>query len=125
MMTVEKDREKDREKILKDTFNKRITIDPADPAKGSSSFAEQSCPDCQEAMVFALQIGEQTLSLGLTTILNCLSLAEEEGFVPRIDAGKDALKDDNMWWPKVRSLYRVVEIPKKGRGDTKDVNHHK
>lgn len=51
--------------------------------------------DCQEELLFAMRDQEHEFSLGLSVVLNCLSIAEEEGFVPQ-------LPDD--WWGKLRTF---------------------
>lgn len=48
---------------------------------------------CPEELVFAMQDTKHAFSLGLTTVLECLDIAEREGYVP-------PLPDD--WWNLVR-----------------------
>lgn len=45
---------------------------------------ETFCPTCDELLVFAMRDAKHEFSLGLTTILECLALAEKRGHVPRL-----------------------------------------
>lgn len=51
--------------------------------------------DCQEELLFAMRDQEHDFSLGLSVVLNCLSIAEEEGFVPQLPDG---------WWEQLRTF---------------------
>ena len=56
----------------------------------------QDCTDCEcccEELVFAMQDTQHQFSIGLFTILDCLKIAEKQGYVP-------PLPDD--WWLLVR-----------------------
>ena len=48
---------------------------------------------CHEELVFAMQDKTHQFSLGLSTLLECLMIAEKEGYVP-------ALLPE--WWQKIR-----------------------
>lgn len=49
----------------------------------------------KEELVFALQDKNHSFSLGLTTVLTCLSIAEKEGYVPELPS---------EWWCKIRKI---------------------
>ena len=90
-----------RQKMLKDAFEQRLVLD-LDKTK------EQACPNCQEALVFAFQVGDNTISLGLSTILECLKIAEDEGYLPKIDEGKEY--GSFAWWPRAAKLCRDYNL---------------
>jgi len=48
---------------------------------------------CHEELVFAMQDTHHQFSLGLSTVLECLAIAEKDGFVPK-------LPED--WWIEIR-----------------------
>lgn len=50
------------------------------------------CDECQEELVFMMKLNEQEFALGLKTVLQCLSIAENELSVP-------PLPDE--WWNEV------------------------
>lgn len=55
----------------------------------------QDCTDfecCSENLVFAMKDNYHAFSIGLTTILECLAVAEKEGYVPRLP---------DAWWVQV------------------------
>lgn len=54
------------------------------------------CEDCLEELVFAMKDKHHDFSIGLSTILYCLAIAEKEGYVPKISPD---------WWERVRSYY--------------------
>ncbi|MCL1996832.1 MAG: hypothetical protein FWG63_11545 [Defluviitaleaceae bacterium] len=72
-----------KEKLLLDAFSKRLEI----PLDGIVAY-DQACSECQEELVFALKVGDETVSLGLTTVLQLLKVAELEGYVPNIGTEK-------------------------------------
>jgi hypothetical protein len=51
------------------------------------------CEDCLEELVFAMKDKQHEFSIGLRTILYCLTIAEKEGYVPKLPAD---------WWELVR-----------------------
>ncbi|QCZ44822.1 hypothetical protein [Levilactobacillus brevis] len=53
------------------------------------------CEDCEEELLFLMCDQEHEFSLGLSVVLNCLSIAEEEGFVPQLP---------NDWWGQLRTF---------------------
>jgi hypothetical protein len=59
---------------------------------------ENHCERCGEPLLFALQDKEHQFSMGITTVLQCLRLAEEKGFVPKLDM---------QWWFDVKANYQV------------------
>lgn len=48
-----------------------------------------------EELVFAMKDSTHNFSIGLTTILGCLSIAEEEGYLPPLPEG---------WWSDIRQF---------------------
>lgn len=54
-----------------------------------------NCERCEEELLFILQDNKSEFSLGLTTILQGLWIAQKEGYVPEIP-------DD--WWLKLRQF---------------------
>ena len=64
-----------KQKMLIDAFDKRLEL------TNPTSHTECACADCQEALVFALEINGQVISIGLNTILECLKIAEDEGYI--------------------------------------------
>jgi hypothetical protein len=51
---------------------------------------------CSDPLVFAMRDRHHDFSIGLLTVLKCLKVAEQEGFVP-------PLPED--WWPSVKYAY--------------------
>jgi len=49
----------------------------------------------EEELVFALKQGNHAFSLGLTTVLTCVAIAEKEGYVPKIPED---------WWLSIRQF---------------------
>ena len=66
-----------KEKRKQDIFNNRAV---------STGQAEDvtSCESCNEMMVFAMRDKYHEFSIGLQTILECLRIAEQEGYVPQL-----------------------------------------
>lgn len=56
-----------------------------------------NCDECLEEYIFAMKDSEHQFTIGLRTILACLSFAEEEGAVPQIPV---------QWWHKVSQRYQ-------------------
>lgn len=59
----------------------------------------QDCTEyecCTEELVFAMKDKYHEFSVGLTTILHCLAIAEAEGYVPKIDTD---------WWIMVKNRH--------------------
>ena len=48
-----------------------------------------NCESCFENLVFAMRDNNHDFSLGLSTVLECLNIAEKEGYVPKLPA---------EWW---------------------------
>ncbi|WP_428947206.1 hypothetical protein ACQUQQ_00760 [Acidithiobacillus ferrooxidans] len=53
----------------------------------------------EEEMVFALQDQHHKFSMGLSTILQCLRMAEREGGVPNLPSD---------WWIQVARRYSII-----------------
>ena len=74
--------------------NKEIFENRAHLQNGSES--SQDCTEfecCGEELVFAMQDTKHKFSLGLSTVLECLMIAEKEGYVPPLAA---------EWWYQIR-----------------------
>ncbi|MBK1674734.1 hypothetical protein CKO35_15830 [Ectothiorhodospira shaposhnikovii] len=65
----------------------------SDPELGA-----HTCPGKDE-LVFAMRDRHHTFSLDLTTILQCLEIAEREGAVPELPS---------EWWTQIRGCYTIV-----------------
>ena len=48
------------------------------------------CDTCNETLVFSMKDNYHEFSLGLRTVLECLSIAEKEGYVPPLPP--------EWWW---------------------------
>ncbi|MCL1996842.1 MAG: hypothetical protein FWG63_11595 [Defluviitaleaceae bacterium] len=94
------------QEILQDIFEKRILFEPKHK---ESSLTEIACSECQESIIFALQINGQAVSLGLSTILECLQIAEKEGIVPKIDEGRE-FGESPSWWLRVKNLHSGADL---------------
>ncbi|MCB1733673.1 MAG: hypothetical protein H6981_01375 [Gammaproteobacteria bacterium] len=68
-------------------------------ARLTGSPAMPPCPECLDEMVFALRDRHHTFSVGMSTILQCLALAQEEGAVPVLPS---------PWWLDVVRRYKVA-----------------
>jgi hypothetical protein len=53
------------------------------------------CPCCLEELVFAMKDNYHQFSIGLSTILSCLAIAEKKGYVPKLPY---------EWWSRLRRL---------------------
>ncbi|MBU2856342.1 hypothetical protein [Acidithiobacillus sp.] len=53
----------------------------------------------EEEMVFALQDQHHKFSMGLSTILQCLRMAEQEGGIPKLPSD---------WWIQVARRYSII-----------------
>lgn len=51
-------------------------------------------PCCLEELVFAMRDNYHPFSMGLSTVLSCLAIAEKEGYIPRLPY---------EWWASLRS----------------------
>lgn len=72
---------------LKQIFENRVTLDEVQ---------DNDCDSCESPLVFALKKGDQTFSVDLFTILNCLKFAEKENCIPTIP---------NDWWLRIVRHY--------------------
>lgn len=59
--------------------------------KNTTDCTDYEC--CPEELIFAMRDKYHEFSLGLTTILECLQIAESEGYVPELPIA---------WWCKLR-----------------------
>ena len=55
-----------------------------------------NCENCNELLVFAMKDKYHEFSLGLRTVLECLRVAETEGYVPKLPSD---------WWISVKNHY--------------------
>lgn len=58
-----------------------------------------SCQSCGSEVIFALRDNHHEFSMSLSTLLQCLHFAEQEGLIPPVDT---------MWWSQVTSRYCLV-----------------
>ena len=103
-MTKELKTKTDQE-TLQSIFERRMLFEP----NYKNNLTEIACSECQEAIIFALQINGQTVSLGLSTILECLQIAEKEGIVPQIDEGR-SFGEAPSWWQRVKNLHSGADL---------------
>ena len=75
-------------------FETRATLQPGQAA------VENDCERCGDPLIFAMQDRQHQFSLGLVTVLQCLRVAEQEGFVPALPP---------EWWWAVESRYNQLE----------------
>lgn len=54
------------------------------------------CEDCLEDLVFAMADKHHSFTIGMTTILECLSIAEQEAQVPKLPSD---------WWQSIYDRY--------------------
>lgn len=54
------------------------------------------CPHCDEALVFAMKDREHEFSLGLSSILECMVIAEHMGYIPPFSGN---------WWVSLERRY--------------------
>ncbi|MCT4625673.1 hypothetical protein [Halodesulfovibrio sp.] len=59
------------------------------------------CPTCSEEVIFAMEDSFHHFSIGLRTILQCLNLAEMQGYIP-------PLPDE--WWNEVANRHNFFPI---------------
>ncbi len=74
--------------------SKSVNKNRAKIDKGDKPFKD--CTDsecCQEELVFAMKDNYHDFSIGLSTILQCIALAEKEGYVPKLP---------DEWWNAIR-----------------------
>lgn len=57
-----------------------------------------ACPACEEEIFFALKDAYHEFSLPLTTLLQCLQLAEHHGGVPTLPV---------EWWVQLQQRYEL------------------
>ena len=91
-----------KQRMLKDAFDKRLIV----PSEGLIAY-DQACAECQERLVFALQVGDETVSIGLSTVLQCLKVAELGKYLPEIDEGIER----GGWWLKVKLIIPNLDLP--------------
>ena len=60
----------------KEIFENRVTY--------QNKATENQCPNCDEPLVFALKDKYHEFSMGLSTVLQLLLVAEEQGYVPKL-----------------------------------------
>ncbi|MCL1996840.1 MAG: hypothetical protein FWG63_11585 [Defluviitaleaceae bacterium] len=84
-----------KQKMLKNTFDKRAKFINTHDCKS------HDCEICSEPIIFALSTENgENFSIGLTTVLECLRIAQEQGHVPDID-------EETEFWCKMVGRYGV------------------
>lgn len=78
----------------KEIFETRATL------QSGQTVAENNCEHCEDPLIFAMQDKQHQFSLGLITVLQCLRLAEQEGFVPALPP---------EWWWAVEGRYNSLK----------------
>jgi len=81
-----------RGKLLSQNFNNRATY--------VHEKSPDDCDVCSESLIFALATKDGgSFSLGLSTLLECLKVAENKGAIPKLSA--------DFWWD-VENVHGVV-----------------
>lgn len=75
-----KRRKQRREQAERENYQNRASL--VDTSKPFQDVTDAQC--CTEQLVFAMQDNYHPFSMGLSTILSCLAIAEKEGYVPRL-----------------------------------------
>lgn len=83
-------RKQQRRKAEIDIYKDRVALSESEPPFRDVT----SCPYCLEELVFAMQDNTHQFSMGLSTILRCLAIAEQEGYVPKLPYD---------WWNSLRA----------------------
>lgn len=73
------------------------------PATFKGKENQGSCPDCDEPLYFALKDSYHSFSLPLSTLLECLKFAENEGAIPPIDI---------TWWCEISNRFKHPNLLK-------------
>lgn len=53
------------------------------------------CEECSEELFFEMKDNYHEFSLSLSVVLNCLFIAEKEGYVPQLP---------DTWWSQIRQM---------------------
>lgn len=69
-------------------YNNRANLQENESAYDCTNF--ECCP---EELIFAMKDTSHEFSMGLSTVLHCLAIAEKEGYVPPIA---------HEWWADIR-----------------------
>lgn len=66
--------------------------------EGQRIVQKPSCDSCNEVLAFAMEMERPSkrFSIGLYTVLECLKIAEVEGYLPRLP---------EEWWTEVAGVY--------------------
>lgn len=75
-----------------DMLNNPATLDDNPPPVSEADLS------CDEYMVFAMQDKHHQFTLGLSTLLECLYIAEKEGAVPQLP---------DQWWLALSTRYNL------------------
>lgn len=78
----------------KDAFLNRADLSGSNPQDHSD------CDRCDDEIIFRLKDNHHEFSIGLTTILNCLKLAEDKNAIPKLS---------DKWWMSIKSRYKIYE----------------
>jgi hypothetical protein len=73
-----------------DIYKNRAAIDHNDAAYDCTD-----CECCEEELVFAMKDNYHEFSIGLSTVLHCLAIAQQEGYIPTIPS---------EWWNALRQV---------------------
>lgn len=82
---------------MKKTSNKNQAF-PLTDASGTATAEAKTCDRCDDPLLFAMRDNYHEFSMGLLTILQCLSLAEKEGYVPSLP---------EAWWVQLAVRYNL------------------
>lgn len=74
----------------KEIYNNNAKLD--NDRHAYTDLTEYEC--CSEDLAFAMKDNYHTFSIGLSTIVHCLAIAEHEGYVPKLPSD---------WWINVKN----------------------
>ncbi|MGM0285733.1 MULTISPECIES: hypothetical protein [unclassified Enterococcus] len=64
------------------------------------------CEECSEELFFKMKDNYHEFSLSLSVVLNCLFIAEKEGYVPQLP---------DAWWVQIRQKITAENIYDEGK----------
>jgi hypothetical protein len=82
-------------------MKKPITYDHSQILQNRADLGGARLPQCAEQepdLIFALKQGETEFSVNLKTLVDCLQIAEQQGYLPTIDT---------EWWLNVYKRYGI------------------
>ena len=81
--------------------NDEYLSNPAEFEKKEHRCTDPDCLDCDEPIYFAMHDKHHKFSLSLTTLIECLKFAENEGAIPPIDIS---------WWGEISNRVPSIHV---------------